>query len=147
MRLILRSVVQVLGSIVAVMILCHGAPAGEAKIPEKIDKRLPSIWRPKPFLGRTGIWGSSNMTTVSATTLTPPFLVYHGSNQPPAGGSFGFFAVNPWTGDVWALWGCARLSTPALRKSQAAIRRCFTRTEMQQYARLRRLKPTCTVED
>jgi len=48
---------------------------------------------------------------------------------------------------VWNLWGCHRLSTPAFRKSQAAIRRRFTRLELQQYVRLRRLKPTCTVED
>jgi len=24
-------------------------------------------------------------------------------------GSFGFFAVNPWTGDVWALWGLPQI--------------------------------------
>ena len=51
------------------------------------------------------------------------FFVFHGLTNPPVEGSFGYFAVNPWTGDVWALWGCHRLSTPALRKSQAAIRR------------------------
>jgi hypothetical protein len=39
------------------------------------------------------------------------------------------------------------LSTPALRKSQSAIRRRFTHDELTQYAHLRRLKPECTVED
>jgi len=75
------------------------------------------------------------------------FFVFDGLSKPPAEGSFGFFAVNQWTGDVWNLWGCHRLSTPALRKSQAAIRRRFTPTEMPQYARLRHLKPLCSVED
>lgn len=79
--------------------------------------------------------------------IDPPFFEYYGVNDPPAEGGFGYFAGNPRTGDVWALWGCHRLSTPALRKSQAAIRRRFTPAEMKQYARLRRLKPLCRVED
>jgi hypothetical protein len=39
------------------------------------------------------------------------------------------------------------LSTPALRKSQAQIRRRFTPAELKQYEKLRRLKPECIVED
>jgi len=39
------------------------------------------------------------------------------------------------------------LSTPALRQSQAKIRRQFTGAELKQYARLSRLKPECIVED
>ena len=61
--------------------------------------------------------------------------------------TFGFFAVNPWTGDVWALWGCHKLSTPALHKDQAAIRRKFTPSELKQYKRLSALRPDCIVED
>ena len=80
------------------------------------------------------------------SNLSPPFFVYYGVNKAPAAGGFGYFAVNPWTGDVWALWGCHKLSTPALRKSQAEIRKRFTREELKQYARLRRLKPECVVE-
>jgi hypothetical protein len=76
-----------------------------------------------------------------------PFFVFYGENPPPMIGGFGYFAVNPWTGDVWALWGCHKLSTPALRKSQAEIRRRFTRQELKQYAHLSRLKPDCIVED
>jgi hypothetical protein len=79
--------------------------------------------------------------------MSPPFFVYYGLNEPPAEGGFGYFAVNPWTGDVWALSGCHKLTTPALRKSQMEIRKRFTREELQQYARLRRLKPECVVED
>ena len=62
-------------------------------------------------------------------------------------GGFGYFAVNPWTGDVWALWGCHRLSTPRLRRAQRQIRRRFTREELKQYSRLVGLKPDCVVED
>lgn len=79
--------------------------------------------------------------------MSRPFFVYYGMTELPAEGAFGYFAVNPWTGDVWALWGCRRLSTPALRKSQAEIRRRFSPKETRQYARLRRLKPECIVED
>ena len=74
------------------------------------------------------------------------FFEFDGINR-SGNGSFGFFAVNPWTGDVWALWGCHKLSTAALRKSQAEIRRRFTRQELKQYPHLSRLKPDCIVED
>lgn len=77
--------------------------------------------------------------------MSPPFFVFYGVTE--TDGSFGYFAVNPWTGDVWALWGCHKLSTPALRRSRAAIRRRFTRLELKDYARLTRLKPECIVED
>ncbi|HZK90298.1 MAG TPA: hypothetical protein VFC56_09150 [Stellaceae bacterium] len=76
--------------------------------------------------------------------LNHPFFEFYGITEVS---SFGYFAVNPWTGDVWALWGCRRLSTPALRKSQAAIRRRFSPAELRQYPRLHRLKPECIVED
>jgi len=47
----------------------------------------------------------------------------------------GWLAVNPWTGDVWDVWNCKRLSTAALRKSVAAIRRRFRPDELRQYGR------------
>jgi hypothetical protein len=55
----------------------------------------------------------------------------------------GWITVNPWTGDVWDVWSCNKLSTATLRKSQAAIRRKFQRDELRQYSRLRALKPIC----
>ena len=33
----------------------------------------------------------------------------------------GYFAVNPWTGDVWDINACKRISSPALRREQEAI--------------------------
>lgn len=74
------------------------------------------------------------------------FFVFDGLNL-AGNGSFGFFAVNPWTGDVWALWGCHKLSTPALRKSQAEIRRRFAPQDTEEYDQLSGLKPDCVVED
>jgi len=47
-----------------------------------------------------------------------PFITFQAFGGGEAG-SNGYFSVNPWTGDVWALWGCKTLSTPALRKAQA----------------------------
>lgn len=80
--------------------------------------------------------------------MSPPFYSYSVLNPPPATwGVFGHFAVNPWTGDVWALLGCHRLSTRSLRRSQALIRRRFTPSEAKRYERLRRVKPDCVYED
>jgi hypothetical protein len=64
------------------------------------------------------------------------------------GGEYGtapaaWVGVNQWTGDAWDLWMCRRLSSPALRKSQAAIRRHFHRDALRQYTRLRKLHPVC----
>ncbi len=33
------------------------------------------------------------------------------------------FAVNPWTGDVWDLIACTRISSPQLQKEQKAMRK------------------------
>jgi hypothetical protein len=54
-----------------------------------------------------------------------------------------WLAVNPWTGDVWDVWRCEKLSTARLRKSQAAIRWRFRLDELKDYGRLRALKPVC----
>jgi hypothetical protein len=78
--------------------------------------------------------------------MSRQFFEFDGINQ-QGNGSFGFFAVNPWTGDVWALWGCHKLSTTALRRSQAEIRRRFPRQDLERYDRLSALKPDCVVDD
>jgi len=72
-----------------------------------------------------------------------PFLTFVGLSPPPAEGFFGYFDVNPWTGDVWSVWDCKWLSAPQLRKSQAAIKQKLGREELKQYARLHRLQPEC----
>jgi len=120
----------------------HGVPAQHADIPFKVDEATAQR------LAAEGDHGSATgLEYFDPDSQSGSFFVFHGLTKPPAEGSFGYFAVNPWTGDVWALWGCHRLSTPALRRSQAALRRRFSREELKQYGRLRDLKPECIVED
>ena len=64
----------------------------------------------------------------------------------PVAGSYGFFAVNPWTGDVWALWGCKRQSTSGLKKLQAKIRERFTKNELKSYQTLRDIRSECITD-
>lgn len=59
------------------------------------------------------------------------------------GGTYGFFSVNVWTGDVWADWKCKRISSPALEQSQAEIKKRFTKEERKLYGKLHALKPEC----
>ena len=137
-----RSALHFLASVGSAIFLLHSVATGAAEIPWKIDE--PTAQR----LAAEADHGSATHLELFDydSHLSPPFFVYYGLTEPPVEGSFGYFAVNPWTGDVWALWGCRRLSTPALRKSHAAICRRFTRDELKQYTRLRGLKPECIVE-
>jgi hypothetical protein len=71
----------------------------------------------------------------------PTFFYFQGLG--PEAGSYGAFAVNYWTGDIWDLWGCRRITSALLRKSQAHIRSLFTKDERKEYPRLHSLKPEC----
>jgi hypothetical protein len=136
-----RLIFHLATAIVVAAILGDFAFADTNKIPFKLDE--PGAER----LAAEGVGhGTTTEDLIYADNISDkpvPFFVYQGLSPPPAEGSFGFFAVNPWTGDVWDLWGCRRLSTPALRKSQAEIRKRFTSTELKQYSKLRRLEPQC----
>jgi len=123
------------------MLLCHGVVTGETKIPWRVNEETA-----KRLVAEAVYETDNYMNAYDFDSGDRSFIIFN-TNSAPAEGGFGFFAVNRWTGDVWALWGCHRLSTPALRKSQAAIRRRFSPAQMKQYARLSRLKPECTVED
>jgi hypothetical protein len=70
-----------------------------------------------------------------------PFYEYECINK--YAHSCGYFAVNPWTGEVWDLWSCHKISSAAARRAQRKIRRRFTSEEMKQYRRLSLLKPSC----
>jgi hypothetical protein len=142
LRAFLRYALLVFSLVDAVLLLRNGVSARQIAIPFKIDEDAAQRLAAEGDHGTT-----SGLEYFEPDTRSGPFYVFDGLNKPPAEGSFGFFAVNPWSGDVWNLWGCHRLSTPALRKSQAAIRRRFTAEQLKQYDRLRRLKPICTVED
>jgi len=63
---------------------------------------------------------------------------------PEAGSSF--FKVNPWTGDVWDESGCKKMSTPGLRKLQSKIRQKFTKDELREYQKLRKIRPECVTD-
>jgi hypothetical protein len=141
MRLAPRSAFHAFALIASLTVTCHCA-ARETKIPWKID--VPAAQR----LAAEGDHGSAaGLGFFDYDSHDASFIVFNTISKPPANGGFGYFAVNARTGDVWALWGCHLLSTPALRKSQAAIRARFTRDELKHYAQLRRLKPECIVED
>jgi len=139
LKVVGRTIPHALLLAAAALTLCHGVAADGTGLPWKIDE--PTAQR----LAAEGEHGAD--TYLDAFNydagMSKPFFVFYGINEAPAEGSFGYYAVNPWTGDVWALWGCRRLSTPLLRKSQAEIRRRFTREELKQYAKLRRLRPEC----
>jgi len=120
------------------MIFC-GSAARSTEIGWKLDERTARSLAAEG----TGHSKTPEDLDYQGARNNPPFFVFYGLNEPPAVGGFGYFAVNPWTGDVWALWGCHKLFTPALRKSLAEIRRQFTQDESRQYRRQARLKPEC----
>jgi hypothetical protein len=54
----------------------------------------------------------------------PEFYVFMAWWPNPAGSPLlGYYAVNPWTGDVWDVMGCKRISSPAIEKEKESIRR------------------------
>lgn len=74
-----------------------------------------------------------------AEGLQENFLVYAviGERQ----GMKSDYGVNPWTGDVWDLWECKRVTNPALRKAQTEIKKRYTPEELKQYHKLHLLRP------
>ena len=91
-------------------LICHGASTHAAEFPWKIDERTAQRLAAEAYdHGMDPKWFDHYRSPNS------PFFEFDGLNQ-SSNGSFGFFAVNPWTGDVWALWGCHKLSTAASRK-------------------------------
>jgi hypothetical protein len=122
--------------VVSAVLLCSAVATRAAGPPFKIDEQTAQRLAAEAYdHGKDQDWFDYG------PGMSPPFFVFYGVNE--SDGGFGYFAVNPWTGHVWALWACRRLSTPALRKSQAEIRRRFAREELKHYARLARVKPEC----
>jgi hypothetical protein len=56
----------------------------------------------------------------------------------------GYFAVNPWTGDVWNAASCVRLTSPSITKIQEEIRTRFKITK-ESYSDLQKRKPICNI--
>jgi hypothetical protein len=53
----------------------------------------------------------------------PDFITLQAYRPHPTAGTMEtwYFAVNPWTGDVWDPFGCTRLTSPAIKRKQEAI--------------------------
>jgi hypothetical protein len=118
-------------------IMVSGAMAGD--VPKKLDadeaeqlvyKSLSSRPYPRP-----------PGTLFYEPDISLPFFTFSGAGI--LAGIDGYYAVNPWTGDVWNLWGCNRPTAPALRRALTEIRHRFTAEESKHYRKLRRLKPVC----
>lgn len=56
-------------------------------------------------------------------------------------GTVAWFAVNPWTGDVWNMNECMLFSNPELLKAQARVKKRFNGNELKEYKYLHDLKP------
>ena len=55
-------------------------------------------------------------------SYAPEFWAYEAMWPNPNGsGLSGYFAVNPWTGDVWETNACQKISSPAMKKIQEAV--------------------------
>lgn len=74
MRRLIRHTVQVFGLIAVAILLGQGAIADEAKIPSKIDKKMLSASRRKPFMGEKNICSFSITTAmiVALSSITVP---------------------------------------------------------------------------
>lgn len=80
----------------------------------------------------------------------PQFFAFEADRHPTPAGTVGaadilYLAVNPWTGDVWDYVTCQRITSPAIRKAQAAIRKKLNLSPEAQ-RRLSAKAPGCTEE-
>lgn len=53
----------------------------------------------------------------------PDFITLYAEVPLPSVGriEMRYFAVNPWTGDVWEPFGCTRITSPAIKRKQEEI--------------------------
>jgi len=53
----------------------------------------------------------------------PDFITFQAEIPHPTVGRIEnrYFAVNPWTGDVWNPFGCTRITSPTIKRKQDAI--------------------------
>jgi len=129
----------------ACLLVLVGSSAARAEEPsKKVDDQeamklvLTALGPPLPGAG---------LDVTSPEGFAPFLLVQALGNE---AFTFGWYAVNPWTGDVWDVWICRlekRMSTPALRAEQAAIKHRFTAKELAAYPALRKIKPNCLRHD
>ncbi|HLI13726.1 MAG TPA: hypothetical protein VKY65_19200 [Alphaproteobacteria bacterium] len=134
---------RLIAIIVGLFVLGCETGSRAAQIPKKIDEDTALQLVADAAGRRANEFGYDS----DKSKLNAPFFVYADLAPLPEQGFFGFFAVNPWTGDVWTLWGCYKLISEVSRATQLEIRKHFTPDELKQYARLSRLKPSCDSTD
>jgi hypothetical protein len=86
--------------------------------------------------------GSVDLTE-SPRPLDPEFYYFAATRASGTGSPMvGYYAVNPWTGDVWDVNGCNRIESSSLKKRQREIRR-QSGIRNSVYEKLRVKKPLC----
>jgi hypothetical protein len=81
--------------------------------------------------------------TNSPRAFDPDFYFFTATWPNPTGSPIiGYFAVNPWTGDVWNAAGCEHPTSKSIEKLQQEIRR-RSHFKREEYERLRARKPIC----
>jgi|SRR5208283_5912598 len=84
--------------------------------------------------------------TSSPRGFDPDFYFFCATWPNPTGSPvIGYFAVNPWTGDVWNADDCEHLTSKSVQKTQADIRKRF-HFKREEYAKLREKMPLCARE-
>jgi hypothetical protein len=81
--------------------------------------------------------------TSSPRAFDPDFYFFAATWPNPAGSPMiGYFAVNPWTGDVWNAAGCEHLTSKSIERLQQDIRK-RSHFKREDYVKLREKKPMC----
>jgi hypothetical protein len=115
-----------------------GAEAYVTKIPYKINQKMALRLLIAADAGASQV--PDQISYDGITFDGPPFYSF---SHADARGAFDYWSVNPWTGDVWDLWTCKKISTSASLSLQTKIRKRFTQEEMKQYDLLAAVKPQC----
>ena len=129
---------------IALALVLGAAAAAAARDATDIAKKI--SLKDGARLAAEAVGGSSRSMWDGDRKMVPPYYVYAWIGNGVIA-VMGYLQVNPWTGDVWDMWSCNRLSTPALTKSQARIRRQFTREELKFYDELHDMTPPCDFGD
>jgi len=97
--------------------MCLTATTSGRLIGDKVARKLAS-----EALAVRGINVRGFVLVPYVNDSAPDFYSYQALAQSSnSNGSLGFFAVNAWTGDVWNIDTCSRVSSPALQKDQQSI--------------------------
>jgi len=116
------------------LFLAFSTPAFAVEVEEKVDKELG-----EELVALANVVGHG---ALDGGWREDGFFIYQLWGE--SYGTKGWFAVNPWTGDVWDTMAgpnCKHYTTPALAKEQEQIKKRFTKAELKEYKHLSELKP------